>query len=108
MAVRAVLLFYFDHDFSFLFPQTLLEYNMDVTKANRYGHSPCYYADFSNHRLCAGYLMVVETCLNLAKKLIRLERSMEQLSNSLAKYSDNNPGRILVNCIHRMPVDTFA
>ena len=60
-----------------------------MTRANRYGHSPCYYADFSNHRQCAGYLMVVDTCLTLSKKLIRLEKSIEQLSASLAKYSQD-------------------
>ena len=30
--------------------------------------------------------MIVETSLSLAKKLVRLERSMEQLSHSLAKH----------------------
>ena len=69
------------------FAQVLVEYGVDVARANRYGHSPCYYADFSNHRQCAGYLMVVDTCLSLAKKLVRLERSMEQLSSSLSKFS---------------------
>lgn len=59
---------------------------MDVTSGNRYGHSPCFYADFSSHRQCVAYLMIVETSLSLAKKLVRLERSMEQLSLSLAKH----------------------
>ena len=47
-----------------------MEYGLDSSRANKFGHTACYYADFSNHRHCAGYLAMVDTCLLLAKQLV--------------------------------------
>ena len=50
---------------------------MDVTGENHQGHSPCFYADFTNHHQCVAFLMVVQTCVDLAKSMILLQRAAE-------------------------------
>ena len=52
---------------------------MDVCSTNQYRHTPCYYADFNNHRPCAGYLMVVETCAMLACQHVQQARHSQWL-----------------------------
>ena len=52
--------------------QTLVEFGLDVTLTNNDGHSPCYYADFSNQRQCVGYLMAIECCKAIAERAIQL------------------------------------
>ena len=48
----------------------MVEFGVDVCGENKYGHTPCYYADFSNHRHCAGYLMLVETVTKISVDLV--------------------------------------
>ena len=63
--------------------QTLVEFGHDVCRSNKYGHTPCYYADFSNKRACAGYLMVVEMCRQMAREQAMITREDDGPSGSL-------------------------
>ena len=63
-------------------PQSLVEFGLDVCSPNHQGHTPCYYADFGNHRHSAGYLVVVETCAQLA-----LEHVTETVKHERLQYS---------------------
>jgi hypothetical protein len=48
-----------------------VEYGVDVSEVNYHGYDPCYYADFGNHRDCAGYLCLIKTALAVIAELLR-------------------------------------
>jgi hypothetical protein len=58
--------------------QTLVEFNCDITIMNKYGHTPCFVAEFYGNQECVHYLMIVETCINLSIKVVKIGRRLRE------------------------------
>jgi ankyrin repeat protein len=56
--------------------QTLVEFNCNITIANKNGHSVSFVAEFYGNYDCVHYLMIVETCINLSIKLVRTSKKL--------------------------------
>lgn len=61
-----------------LFLKTLVEYNCDVTILNKNGHTPCFVAEYYGNDECVHYLMIVETCINLSIKIVKIGRKLRE------------------------------
>lgn len=59
-----------------------MEFNADITVANKYGHTPCFVADFNGNKECVNYLIMVETCVKLSIKVVKLSRDLRETKNS--------------------------
>ena len=62
--------------------QTLVEFNCDITIVNHNGHTPCFIAEYHRHQECVHYLMIVETCITLSIKVVKLGRKLREARGS--------------------------
>ncbi len=62
--------------------QTLVEFNCDITVVNGNGHTPCFLAEYHRHQECVHYLMIVETCINLSIKVVKIGRKLRETRSS--------------------------
>lgn len=67
--------------------QTLVEFNCDVTLLNKSGHTPCFVAEFFGNEECVHYLMIVETCISLSVKVVKVSRKLREtkVNNEILK-----------------------
>lgn len=49
---------------------------------NANGHTPCFIAEYHRHQECVHYLMIVETCINLSIKVVKLGRKLRESRSS--------------------------
>lgn len=49
---------------------------------NKNGHTPCFMAEYHGNNECVHYLMIVETCINLSIKVVRLSRKLREAKSS--------------------------
>lgn len=62
--------------------KTLVEFNCDITIVNKNGHTPCFIAEYYHHQECVHYLMIVETCINLSIKVVKISRKLRETKSS--------------------------
>ncbi len=62
--------------------QTLVEFNCDITIVNKNGHTPCFLAEYHRHQECVHYLMIVETCISLSIKVVKIGRKLRETRSS--------------------------
>lgn len=45
---------------------------------NKHGHTPCFVAEYYGNEECVHYLMIVETCINLSIKVVKIGRKLRE------------------------------
>ena len=53
-----------------------------MTVVNKNGHTPCFVAEFFGNEECVHYLMIVETCINLSIKVVKLSRRLRETKSN--------------------------
>jgi hypothetical protein len=89
--------------------KTLVEYNSDITLTNKYGHTPCFIAEFNSNNECVHYLMIVETCINLSIKVVKLSRKLRETksNNDILKAQMDEVIILRGPSIHKKKINKF-